>query len=503
MDIVLLLARLVLAGVFIVAGVAKLVDRRGSTQAMRDFGILTSLAAPFGAALPVAEIAVAIALIPTASARWGALGALILLLAFVAGIGYNLAHGKKPDCHCFGQLHSEPAGWPTLIRNGVLLAVAAFVLFQGWDDSGASTVAWIGDLSAIQSVTVAVAALAVAMLAVVGWGLVQLMQQNGRLLIRLDALETAIETGKPVVPAPAAAKSGAGLPVGAVAPTFDLPDVHGMRMTPDTLRSSGKPVMLIFSDPGCGPCNALLPEIGRWQREHEKGMTLALVTRGDIESNRSKSAEHGIRHVVLQENREVAQAYQASATPSAILVQPDGTIGSPLAMGADAIRGLVAQTVGAPVAVPPLPAPNGQANGSGNGQGLLGTPVPNLELKTLDSDDVSLTSLMGETTALLFWNPGCGFCARMLDDLKEAEANASGGAPRIVLISTGDAERNRAMGLQSTILLDQGFSVGRAFGASGTPSAVLIDADGRVASSVAVGAPAVLSLATGAVPVGA
>ena len=53
------------------------------------------------------------------------------------------------------------------------------------------------------------------------------------------------------------------------------------------------------------------------------------------------------------------------------------------------------------------------------------------------------------------------------------------------------------MGLRSPVLLDQGFSVGSAFGASGTPSAVLVDAKGNIASDVAVGAQAVLALAQG------
>ena len=47
----------------------------------------------------------------------------------------------------------------------------------------------------------------------------------------------------------------------------------------------------------------------------------------------------------------------------------------------------------------------------------------------------------------------------------------------------------------SPVLLDQQFAVGRAFGASGTPSAVLVDAEGKVASEVAVGAPGVLEIA--------
>ena len=68
-------------------------------------------------------------------------------------------------------------------------------------------------------------------------------------------------------------------------------------------------------------------------------------------------------------------------------------------------------------------------------------------------------------------------------------------APKLLFVSAGTEEANKEMRLSSTVVLDQQFSVGRAFGASGTPSAVLLDAEGRVASEVAVGAPAVLELA--------
>jgi hypothetical protein len=64
-----------------------------------------------------------------------------------------------------------------------------------------------------------------------------------------------------------------------------------------------------------------------------------------------------------------------------------------------------------------------------------------------------------------------------------------------LVVSTGTEEANRQIGLSSTVVLDQQFSAGRAFGASGTPSAVLVDTEGRIASEVAVGAPAVLGLA--------
>jgi uncharacterized membrane protein YphA (DoxX/SURF4 family) len=107
MGIALLLTRLLLAVVFVAAGAAKLADREGSRRAAVDFGVPTPLATPLAALLPLAELAVAAALIPASTAWWGAAAALTLLLFFAAGIVANLVRGRKPDCHCFGQLHSE------------------------------------------------------------------------------------------------------------------------------------------------------------------------------------------------------------------------------------------------------------------------------------------------------------------------------------------------------------------------------------------------------------
>src|SRR5215208_7419515 len=151
MDVVLLIARLLLASVFVIAGAAKLADRSGSRQALIDFGVPTILARPLGILLPLAELAVAAALIPASTAWWGAAGALALLLLFLAALGANLARGRNPECRCFGQLHSEPAGWKTLVRNGVLAAVAGFVLWRGYGGAGPSAVGGLAGLSAAQT----------------------------------------------------------------------------------------------------------------------------------------------------------------------------------------------------------------------------------------------------------------------------------------------------------------------------------------------------------------
>src|SRR5687767_13877500 len=106
----LLVARLLLAGTFALAGVAKLLDRSGSRRSLADFGVPAALIAPVSIALPLAEVAVALALLTQSFAPYGAVGAFFLLLLFVGGIALNLVRGRSPDCHCFGQLHSTPIG---------------------------------------------------------------------------------------------------------------------------------------------------------------------------------------------------------------------------------------------------------------------------------------------------------------------------------------------------------------------------------------------------------
>jgi thiol-disulfide isomerase/thioredoxin len=202
-----------------------------------------------------------------------------------------------------------------------------------------------------------------------------------------------------------------------------------------------------------------------------------------------------------------------------VLISADGKVASPVAGGAEGIRALLAHAVGERPQLPLQPQAHAQAQGQPqgqpcpncgkvhpNGNGVaqpaermgpkVGEEAPELRLADLKGEEVSLQEGFGGTeTLVLFWNPGCGFCQQMLPDIKEWESKAPEAAPRLLVVSAGSEEANKEMGLASPVLLDQQFAVGSAFGASGTPSAVLVDAEGKVASEVAVGAPAVMELA--------
>ena len=300
--------RALLAIVFVTAGVGKLLDLAGSRQAMRDFGVPDRVVGVVGTALPLLELAAGLALIFRPSARWGALVALVLLTAFITGIARALVRGEQPDCHCFGQLHSAPAGRTTLLRNGVLAAGAAVVVAYG---SGPAVDAWVSARDASQLVAIALGICAVAAVAYA----LSLRRDLRQLARDLDIARKTAALGR------------AGLPVGHEAPAFALPDLRSERVTLAGLLERGKPVLLLFMSPGCVPCKTLMPRVHDWQRTLSERLTVAVLSIGTPEQN-AVFDEHGLDDVLLQQQMEVAELFGVTGTPSAVVVSRDGKIAS-------------------------------------------------------------------------------------------------------------------------------------------------------------------------------
>jgi peroxiredoxin/uncharacterized membrane protein YphA (DoxX/SURF4 family) len=512
MGVALLICRLLLAGVFIGAGLAKLADRGGTRTAVVEFGVSERLAGLVVEVLPVLELAIGIAVVPSSTARSAALAAAVLLLAFSAAIVNAMAHGRAPDCHCFGQVHSAPAGWRTLLRNLVLLGLAAFVAIAGWEGAGVSATHWVAQLHGTLLVVIVAGLIVLGLVAFQLWFSFELLAQNGRALRRLDALEEMVaalglpDGAPPEPPVLGEGLVGGGLAVGSPAPLFELRSVGGEPYSLAEMLGRRRPVMLIFSDAGCGPCAALMPTVAVWQREHQDQIEIAVIAGGDPGSNRAKAGEHGLEQVLLQTEGGVAKAYEAHGTPMAVVIGADGLIASPTVGGAEAITTLMTQATRPVLAIRQhVPSGNGappgtpQAAYAGPDTTRIGDPAPALSLSDLDGRPVALSDLYGERTLALFWNPGCGFCQQMLPDLKAFEADPPAGAPQLVVISIGDRDEVREHGLRSPVLLDSDGSAMRAFEANGTPMGVLVER-GKIASSVAAGAVAVFELARHGAP---
>jgi hypothetical protein len=144
---------------------------------MQGFGTPRRLARPLAIALAVAEATIAVFVIPAGTARVAALAAAGLFATFAVVVAAARLRGRAPDCHCFGRLHSAPAGWAVVARNVALAALAAAVASQQASAIGATEV-----------VVFAVAALVVGQAALV----LTLFRRYGRALKRIEELEIRI-----------------------------------------------------------------------------------------------------------------------------------------------------------------------------------------------------------------------------------------------------------------------------------------------------------------------
>ncbi len=455
---VVIAARVVLVLVLLVAGAAKLLDRPGSRAALEGFGVPARFTGALGLAVPVTELVLAGLLVFGATAAVGAAGAIALMAVFCAGIAAALRRGEQPDCHCFGALHSAPAGPRTLLRNAGLAGVGVVALVPA--GRAPDLLCWPAGLDAGWSAAAGLTVLLAVALGVQSWFSLQVLRQNGRLLERLEALEGA---------APAAP--------GAV-PAFALEDLRGVTRDLDHVLAAGRPALLLFTDASCGPCTALLPKVGEWQRRHQDALTLMVLSRGDRDRVAAHAAEHRLKNMLLDPDGVVGRRYDAIGTPSAVAIAADGRRLGKVASGAPSIEALVERLVTDPSVtggrprlevVPPRPR-----------------ALPEITLPRLDGEPVALAGLRDRV--LILWNPGCGYCASMREDLV-----ATAGAD-VLVVAAGGAERNRGQLGELPVLLDDGFAVGRALGARGTPSAVRVGPDGRVEGEPAVGAPAILTL---------
>jgi peroxiredoxin len=468
-----LIARAVLVIVFAVAAVTKARDPDGTRAAAEAFGAPAGLARPLARMLPVLELLTAILLVPGATALTGAILATLLLAAFTIAIAVALARGKHPACNCFGQTSAAPIGLRTLARNGGLMVLAILVAAEELRSAAPDPVAWYVDrgVSAAAATALIVAALAIAGAAALA---IVLLRSHGALLVRIEELEARAGIARP------ATVPQIGLAPGTAAPDVRVKHLDGTEVPLRDLVT--RRLLVIFSSPRCGPCQALVPDIAEWQRTHRERVRIILAVDADPDDARAEAEEHDLEEVVIDRDGALMKAFQATGTPSAVLVGRDGAVATWVAIGAPAIADLL----GYATAPEPLAA---------------GDEAPRFELPALDGGRVSLTDLAGRESLLVFWNPDCGYCQGMRDDLLAYEADAADDAPALVIVSAGAPERTREDGFTSTVLIDPDRAVSTSYRANGTPMGILVGPDGRVASSLAVGAVAVLDLVRPAMPI--
>jgi hypothetical protein len=303
-----------LAVVFAVSGVAKLLDRAGTREAVVGFGVPSGLVALVAGGLAPAELVTAALLLLPGTRPYGLVLAALLLLAFTAAVVLALRAGRRPDCHCFGRIGGADVSGRTVVRNLVLLAITVL---------GLVGVSSVDDLAGGRAFGAVVTGFALAAAVLTAEGLAGAQARKRQAAAAEATFEQVTRTP---------------------APRFEAATLDGGRTSLDELLTPGLPLLLVTLSPGCGPCKLLRPSVATWARIFRDRLTLAVLATGGAEANRASYADAPHLTVIVDDD-DIRSGLGTSHTPSAVLIGPDGWLASGVASGEALVRRLVVTTV--------------------------------------------------------------------------------------------------------------------------------------------------------------
>lgn len=485
MDLIFLIFRLLLFGIFVTAATGKTLDLAGTRKAMEEFG-LGRAAGPAAIFVPAGELIIGLALLFPATSWYAAVGCILLLAAFSAGIVRQILRGSTADCHCFGQIHSEPPGAKSLIRNALFALPAAALVYAGPDFQGLP----IGRDGSTTAYGVAIAILVVGFIVSAAY-LKKFSDKFEALQRRIEFLETVAGGGETIMQREESGNPTDALPIGAEFPDFALPDTRGRIVTFEHLLADFRPKLFVFVGPTCEPCKALIPAFVEWKKSFGERIRLVFVSSGTPEANIDRFGADLADGMLLQKERELSRLLYAKWTPTAIFVNREGKIASHNAVGDVAIRDLADRLMAAEVSEPDFYI----ANGSQPTRLKIGQKVPEFEIKALDGRQIDQEYFRGRRTLAVFLSTTCSHCLSVADQLRRIE-NSTSARPEVefVVFTDGEPEAAKGFGLESPVIIEKDFATAIKLGMFGAPSAVLVNEEGIIETETAVGGPAIWSL---------
>jgi hypothetical protein len=294
-----------LATAFGAAGALKLLAPvRGPTLASRfaERGPIEALAV---ASLPWIEFVLAGALLIEQFRQAAGVVCLVLLVVFSAVLVSSRRRGDALPCGCFGSTRGGPSWWPYARNIG--LGALALVATIGGEPHGDPRVLALMVVSLVGIVTSAVLAR-------------ELRQQGTRATTawKRELGEQPLKTLLEQI----------------------LTTTDGKSTSIDRWLSTGRSHAIVFVDPLCGPCRSLLPAVAALQRASGE-LAVATISRGPISENVELASEFGLAPVAVVPDDSLARGLGIRATPSAILITPEGHIVQTPAIGKGAILELL------------------------------------------------------------------------------------------------------------------------------------------------------------------
>lgn len=129
-----LVAQLILGGIFLKAGFSKIFSPSITAEHIRDYQLLSGSQERLATyILPLLEISAGLSYITGFLVKVGSIITALLLLTFSLAVIVNLRKGRRFNCHCFGKSNT-PIGVPMLLRNLLLVTLSGFLIQQSFSN---------------------------------------------------------------------------------------------------------------------------------------------------------------------------------------------------------------------------------------------------------------------------------------------------------------------------------------------------------------------------------
>lgn len=154
-PMILASAQAILMLVFLTGAWSKLRARETFEGVVYNYRLLPGFAvAPVSYLLPLTELAIGLGLAFAVARPYAAVGAVLLLAVFNIAIAINIGRGRREiDCGCFSSVLKQRLSGGLIVRNLVLMILAAWL---AWGASQTGAAVWLDWLVGLAAALVAI-----------------------------------------------------------------------------------------------------------------------------------------------------------------------------------------------------------------------------------------------------------------------------------------------------------------------------------------------------------
>lgn len=450
-DLIHFVGSSLVAACFMTAGAIKAYDRHFFENALSKFGFQGKIPSFLSNFLPIWELILAILFLVDKTSFIGGIAIVSTLSVFTVFLTSHLIKGNKFTCNCFGNFYQKPATWMAVVRNMTLAGVSVLII---WYDNKFD----IGQQFATFPTSVALAE---------GWLLWVAFNKLKEKKSRIQLFGEKVK-----------------------APEFNLLATNGNTVSLKGLIQIGNPVLLVFLDPACGPCEVLMPYLAAWEKELSHSLTIQLIGNRSLEENRVKAARYGISQIAVQNGQEVSNSYKISGTPGAVLITPQGDLATGGINGADDIIRFVTGAEKNPEKE--IPSPAGENADLFLNDIKIGQLLPKIWLRDEKGYSIDILGQEKQHSFILFRDENGIEPESFWTDF-DFEITKFSARPKTILVLAAPLAGSCSYRFDS-VAVDSSHSARKALGIKTLPAAVFLDRKGKLKLPVAQSSHEIINL---------